>query len=67
MLSLNLDASSARLILFCLEEKSYVVLRRIDNLRKMKDSIDDELYHSISNRYQEELELVQNAIVLIES
>jgi len=67
MAKFNLDDSSIRLILHGLDDKSTVLLRKIDNLRKMKGSIDDELYDSINIRYQEDLQLLEHTVMIIEA
>ncbi len=66
MSEFNLTKSSARLVLSCLEDHNTTLLRQIDNFRKMKGSIEDDLYKTINTRYQEELELVQQTIWSIE-
>ena len=66
MVQLSLEHSSIRLVLSCLNDQCVAILRRIDNLRKMKGSIDDRLYDSINIRYQEELQLVQHTIMVTE-
>lgn len=67
MLTINLEERNVRLMLSCLDDNCGSVLRKIDNLRKMKGSIDDDLYKSINIRYQEDLQLVQQTIMVIES
>lgn len=67
MVQLNISDVGIRLILSGLEDKNTVLLRKTDNLRKMKDSIADDLYESINRRYQEDLSLIDETIGLIES
>jgi hypothetical protein len=66
MAEFQLTSTSTRLVLSCLDDSCGSILRKIDNLRKMKGSIDDELYKSINTRYQEELQLVQQTVTSIE-
>lgn len=67
MVQLNISDVGIRLILSGLEDKNTVLLRKTDNLRKMKDSIADDLYESINRRYQEDLSLIDETIGIIES
>ena len=67
MVQLNINDVGIRLILSGLEDKNTVLLRKTDNLRKMKDSIADDLYESINRRYQEDLSLIDETIGIIES
>lgn len=66
MAEFHLTTTSTRLVLACLDDYCGDILRKIDNLRKMKGSIDDDLYKSINKRYQEELELLQQTVSAIE-
>jgi len=66
MAEFQLTSASTRLVLTCLDDSCGSILRKIDNLRKMKGSIDDALYKSINTRYQEELQLVQQTVADIE-
>jgi len=66
MADFQLTSESTRLVLACLDDSCGSILRKIDNLRKMKGSIDDDLYKSINTRYQEELQLVQQTVADIE-
>jgi Mg2+ and Co2+ transporter CorA len=67
MAQLDISDVGIRLILSGLEDKNTVLLRKTDNLRKMKDSIADDLYDSINRRYQEDLSLIDETIGIIES
>lgn len=67
MFQVNINDEGIRLILSCLEDRNTTILRKTDNLRKMKDSLDDDLYESINRRYQEDLSLIDKTIEAIES
>lgn len=67
MFQVNISDEGIRLILSCLEDRNTTILRKTDNLRKMKDSLDDDLYESINRRYQEDLSLIDKTIEAIES
>jgi Mg2+ and Co2+ transporter CorA len=64
---LQVNSEGVRLILSCLEDRNTTILRKTDNLRKMKDSLSDDLYESINRRYQEDLSLIDETIGTIES
>lgn len=66
MSQFNVSDESLRLILSCLEDRNTTILRKTDNLRKMKDSLADDLYESINRRYQEDLSLIDETIEAIE-
>lgn len=67
MVNINISNESVRLLLSSLEDRNTSILRKTDNLRKMKESISNELYDSINRRYQEDLSLIDDTIEAIES
>ena len=62
----NLSDPQVRFLFSCIDDRCAVILRRIDNLRKMKESIDDELYKAINDGYQEDLRLLHETVLILQ-
>lgn len=60
MANYMLSEAQLNLTLFCLDSKLSSVLRKTDNLRKMKGSISDDLYNDFMQVYQDELSLINS-------
>ena len=61
----NLSDSQVRFILSCVEDRRDILLRKSDNLRKMKGSIDDELYNFFMDSHQSELHLLHDTSLIL--
>ena len=62
----NLSDSQVRFILSCVEDRRDILLRKSDNLRKMKGSIDDELYNFFMDSHQSELHLLYDTSLILQ-
>ena len=66
MAAYNLSDSQVRFILSCVEDRRDILLRKSDNLRKMKGSIDDELYNFFMDSHQSELHLLHYTSLILQ-
>jgi hypothetical protein len=62
----KLTDTQVRFILSCIEDRRDVVLRKIDNLRKMNGSIDDELFEFIMEEHHTELHLMHQTVLTLQ-
>ncbi len=65
MAAYELDPTQVRLILSSIVDNQNAILRKIDNLRRMKESIDEELHDSIMKTYQSELYLIHHTYLAL--
>jgi hypothetical protein len=66
MADFKLNDTQVRFILSCVEDRRDIVLRKADNLRKMKGTIDDELFEFIMESHQAELHLLHQTVVTLQ-
>ena len=65
MAAYELDPTQVRLVLSSIVDNQSSILRKIDNLRRMKESLDEELHDSILRAYNHELHLIHHTYLAL--
>jgi hypothetical protein len=65
MAAYELDPTQVRLVLSSIVDNQTSILRKIDNLRRMKESLDEELHDSILRAYNHDLYLIHQTYLAL--
>lgn len=65
MPSYQIENYQSRIIIDCLEERRGAVLTKLDKVRRMKDVLDDDLYHTVIQSHHIEVQLLTDTILTL--